>query len=162
MRNHEPQVALGPFAMRSALQSMATELLGSAVGIGIDVVEIREFECLPLTRYSRFYSRCFSEREIAYCQSQAHPAEHFAVRFAAKEAAVKALAAISRLAYWQIEVERRADGRPEIALWTLDRTARLTELPELQLRVSLSHVETWAVALVVVVAAAEGVRTYAV
>src|ERR1700730_3423654 len=95
MRNHEPQVALKRFAMESALQSMAGELLGSAVGIGIDVVEVREFERLPLARHLPFYSRCFSEREIAYCQSQARPAEHFAVRFAATDPAVCALAAIT-------------------------------------------------------------------
>jgi holo-[acyl-carrier protein] synthase len=136
-------------AMASAAQSMAAELLDSPVGVGIDVVDVREFERLSVSRYARFYGRCFSQREIVYCSSQAYPAQHFAVRFAAKEAAVKALSAITSLAYWQIEVERRADGRPELALWTLDRTAPLTELGELQLRVSLSHAETWAIALVV-------------
>lgn len=67
---------------------------------------------------------------------------------------MKALASVTSLAYWQVEVERRADGRPELALWTFDRVARLTLPGEPQLRVSLSHAETWAVALVAVVAAA--------
>jgi holo-[acyl-carrier protein] synthase len=136
-------------ALTTALQSMANDLLDAPVGVGIDVVDVRDFERLSPERFARFYSRCFSEREIAYCSSQAYPARHFAVRFAAKEAAVKALAAERSLAYWQIEVERRADGRPELALWTFDRTTRLTGLGELQLRVSLSHAETWAAALVV-------------
>jgi holo-[acyl-carrier protein] synthase len=137
-------------AVSTALRSMAVQLLDPPIGVGIDVVDVHDFERVTLERYPGFYNRCFSGREIAYCRSRARPAEHFAVRFAAKEAAVKALAVHQILGYWQIEVERRPDGRPELALWTFDRTAPLSELNGLHLRVSLSHAESWAAAFVAV------------
>ena|SRR5438132_6439979 len=136
-------------AVAAALRRMAGELLDLHSAVGIDVVDVSDFERLTIARHPAFYRRCFSDREIAYCCAQARPAQHFAVRFAAKEATVKALADRTRLGYWQIEVERHTDGRPALALWTCDRSARLAELPNLNLLVSLSHSEAWAAALVV-------------
>ncbi|MGI9146793.1 MAG: holo-ACP synthase [Chloroflexota bacterium] len=128
---------------------MAGQLIEQAVGIGVDVVDVGDFERVSLQRSPGFYKRCFSESEIAYCSAQARPAQHFAARFAAKEAAVKALATHSQLAYWQIEVERGPDGQPDLALWTYDRSAPLAEMQGLDLKVSLSHADVWAAAMVV-------------
>src|SRR5438309_10842638 len=101
----------------AALQQLAGDVLHMPVGVGIDVVDVSDFERLSGGRFAGFYQRCFTEREIAYCHAQARPAQHFAARFAAKEAAVKALAAYTQLGYWQIEVERQPDGRPTLVLW---------------------------------------------
>ncbi len=59
-------------------------------GIGIDIEDISRFRDLPYTANPRFYEKIFSEEEIKYCLSKAEPAQHFAVRFCAKEAFVKA------------------------------------------------------------------------
>jgi holo-[acyl-carrier protein] synthase len=131
------------------LSTVARELIRPPVGIGIDVVDVAEFERLLPATHAAFYQRCFTDAEIAYCSAQADPAQHFAARFAAKEAAVKAIAAQTQLAYWQIEVEKHADGRPVLTLWTFDRTSKLRDLEHVDLKVSLSHSDTWAAAMVV-------------
>jgi holo-[acyl-carrier protein] synthase len=135
--------------MATALRQLADHVFDGSVEVGIDVVDVADFERLSPARFERFYRRCFTEREIAYCRAQARPAQHFAARFAAKEAAVKAVAAYTPLAYWQIEVQHQPDGRPTLALWTFDRMAPLHDLDELELRVSLTHAEVWAAAVVV-------------
>lgn len=56
---------------------------------GIDLVNIPEIERI-MEKRPRFKTRLFSEREILYCDSRPRPGPHFAARFAAKEAFVKA------------------------------------------------------------------------
>jgi phosphopantetheine--protein transferase-like protein len=97
-----------------------------------------------------FYRRCFTDEEIAYCEAQPAPAQHFAARFAAKEAAVKALSRVTNLAYWQIEVTRDEAGAPGLRIWDEARQALLDILPDQQLLVSLTHTDTTAAAIVVV------------
>ena len=61
-----------------------------ADGVGIDLIEIRRIE-RALERYPRLAQRLFTERELAYSRRHARPGRHLAARFAAKEAAIKAL-----------------------------------------------------------------------
>lgn len=102
-----------------------------AVTIGIDVVQISRFE-QALRRRPRLAERCFSPAEHAYCSRQRRPAQHYAARFAAKEAVAKALQAPVR--WREIEVAREG-GPPRIILSgaTLERAAGRT------VSVSLSH-----------------------
>ena len=58
--------------------------------IGVDLIEIDRVE-RALARYPGFKDRCFTKAEQAYCDSRANPAQHYAARFAAKEAVGKAL-----------------------------------------------------------------------
>lgn len=61
------------------------------VGVGIDVVDVSRIEAL-LERYAeRFQHRVFTREEIRCCMARSNPSQHFAARFAAKEAAAKAL-----------------------------------------------------------------------
>ncbi len=86
------------------------------VGSGIDVVEIERIQ-LAIDRYSqRFLNRVFCPAEQAYCRRKRNAAESFAVRFAAKEAAAKALGTgISHGVSWlEIEVVREPSGRPTL------------------------------------------------
>ena len=78
--------------------------------IGIDVLEIDRLE-RALERRPRLAERVFSPAELAYAASRRRPASHLAARFAAKEAAVKALGA-GGLALREVEV---AWGRPRAA-----------------------------------------------
>jgi holo-[acyl-carrier protein] synthase len=61
------------------------------VGSGIDVIEIARIERVLARAGARFLRRVFTPQEIAACESWRRPAPHFAVRFAAKEAVMKAI-----------------------------------------------------------------------
>jgi holo-[acyl-carrier protein] synthase len=124
--------------------------LSEAVGIGVDVAEIAAFEALPFDENAAFYRRMFSPDEIAYCRSQASAARHFAARFAAKEAAVKALSGVVQLGYWQVEVVRNRVGAPALRFWNEDRTSPAAELDPYRPLVSMSLADTFATAFVVV------------
>jgi holo-[acyl-carrier protein] synthase len=61
------------------------------VGSGIDIVEVGRVEGVLRRRGARFRERVFTERERVDCDRRAHPGPHFALRFAAKEAGMKAV-----------------------------------------------------------------------
>jgi holo-[acyl-carrier protein] synthase len=61
------------------------------VGSGIDIVEVARIEALLRRRGGRFRERVFTERERADCDRRARSGPHFALRFAAKEAGMKAV-----------------------------------------------------------------------
>jgi holo-[acyl-carrier protein] synthase len=85
------------------------------LGIGLDATDIPRVE-RAITRYGdRFLHRIFTDAEIAYCASKHRPAPHYAGRFAAKEAAMKALGTgLTRGVTWRdIEVVR-GGGPPRI------------------------------------------------
>ena len=87
-------------------------------GIGIDVVQndrIRD----SLEKFGeRFINRIYTEGEIEYCRNSANPAIHYAARWAAKEAAFKALGTgwAAGVKWKDVEVERLATGKPELRL----------------------------------------------
>ncbi len=86
------------------------------VGTGIDVVEIERIQ-QAIDRYGqRFLNRVFSSAEQAYCLRKRNCTESFAARFAAKEAAAKALGTgMSHGVCWrEIEVVREPGGRPAL------------------------------------------------
>ncbi|MGH9599684.1 MAG: holo-ACP synthase [Terracidiphilus sp.] len=86
------------------------------VGTGIDLVEIGRIEH-AIARYgARFLDRVFTCGEQSYCLRKRHAAESFAGRFAAKEAAAKALGTgIGHGVIWrEIEVVREPGGRPSV------------------------------------------------
>lgn len=119
---------------------------GAVVGIGVDLVEIDVFAALPFEENQHFYTLVYTMEEIAYCRSCAAPSQHFAARFAAKEAVVKACGGFARLTPAQIEIARTANGAPMVRVCsapTLHKTYTL--------HVSLGHSATvaYAVALAV-------------
>jgi len=59
--------------------------------IGIDIEEISRFSKIKFQKRTTFYKKIFTEKEIQYCMNKKNPYQHFAVRFCAKEAAIKAL-----------------------------------------------------------------------
>ncbi len=88
------------------------------VGLGIDIAEVDRIE-RAIGRYGqRFLQRVFTPAEIDYCQSKANVFERFAGRFAAKEAAMKAIGTgWKRGVRWRdFEVVREPSGRPVIRI----------------------------------------------
>lgn len=82
-------------------------------GVGVDVMEIDRF-AEALRRRPRLAERCFTDAEAAYCAAKPFPPQHFAARFAAKEAVGKALG-IGMTRWREVEVVR-GRGAPTIAL----------------------------------------------
>lgn len=113
-----------------------------AVGIGVDIVDINRFD-LDRTRDAHFLKRIFSAPELKYCFGRPDAAPHLAVRFATKEATVKALASLGlKVDDWtKLEIERAGSGLPRL---------KLSKYPTLTTQVSLSHNRTTAIAFVVI------------
>ena len=88
------------------------------LGTGIDLCAVDRMRNRISAEADEFVSAVFLPGEIAYCQTKRHAAEHFAARFAAKEAVVKALAdAEGRGSFWlEIEIRNEEDGRPVVRL----------------------------------------------
>ena len=89
--------------------------MSNIIGLGLDATEIPRIAAL-IERYGeRFIRRLFTDGEVAYCNRRRTPAIHFAARFAAKEAGMKALGTgHSQEVLWRdIEVVRRG-GPPQL------------------------------------------------
>jgi holo-[acyl-carrier protein] synthase len=121
------------------------------VGVGVDVVEIDRVERLLQTRPS-FRDRVFTPAEAAYCEGKATPAECYAARWAAREAARKALGGVRGLRWHDISVGRARTGAPHLAL-TGAAKARADDLGVEEVLVSFSHERSVAVAFCVAVGA---------
>ena len=92
-------------------------IMPNIIGLGLDATDIGRIAG-TIERYGeRFLNRIFTENEIAYCMRRRVPAIHFAWRFAAKEAAMKALGTgFSQGVVWRdVEVVRRG-GPPQLQL----------------------------------------------
>lgn len=116
------------------------------LGIGLDLVEIERIE-ETLERWPKFAHRCFTDDEEAYCSSRAFPAQHFAARFAAKEAVGKALG-IGMTRWREVEVVR-GRGAPTIRLHGI-YAARAEALGVSSIHVTLTHSKDTAAAAAVV------------
>ena|SRR5919108_3099656 len=81
--------------------------------VGVDVIEIERVR-QALERYAGFAARCFTEAERAYCDGRGNPAQHYAARFAAKEAVGKALGCGVRFTWREIEIAGRP--KPQVQL----------------------------------------------
>ena len=107
------------------------------IGIGIDIIEIYR---IKRALSARFIERVFTPREIAYCE-QSRRVEKYAARFAAKEAARKALGAatpVTALSWHDVEVVSSAEGAPGLIFH--GRAADLIQkLKVTRAHVSLSH-----------------------
>lgn len=120
------------------------------VGTGIDIAETARIEEAMGRHGERFARRLFTPGEIAYCEQFKNKAERYAARFAAKEAAFKALGTGWRdgVRWRDVEVIHQASGKPELRL-----AGRAEELARRQgvarIAVSLSHSNRYVVAQVI-------------
>lgn len=129
----------------------AAAFVEGTVGLGVDIVEVERMARI-LERSPSFAARVFSDDERAYCEAAASPAAHFAVRFAAKEAVVKALGTgfAQGVGVRDIEVRRTANGRPYVALFG-EAKRIATERGVRELPLSLSYTHSDAVACVMAI-----------
>lgn len=119
-------------------------------GTGVDIVEIKRFQRFLDKGNDTMFQRLFTSGEIAYCSAKKFSAQHYALRFAAKESFLKALGTGLRdgLSWQDIEVVNDALGKPELKLYRraqeMFRDAGLTGC-----FLSLSHDAGCAIAMVV-------------
>lgn len=121
------------------------------IGIGIDVINLERFH-RSVARYGeRIINRLFTEVEQEYCRRFISPREHFAVRFAAKEAFFKALGTGKKQNFrWRdIEIINEPPGRPKL-LATGEAAKICAALGGKRLQVSLSHSHPIAAAVVII------------
>jgi phosphopantetheine--protein transferase-like protein len=117
-------------------------------GIGIDIVDIPRFKRSLDEWGVHFLERIFTSREIEYSSSKFYQAQHFAARFAVKEAVVKAIAsgAVKGFRWKDIEVRNDDIGKPHVALH-----GQLAEiLKKKHIHVSISHSQETVVAVAVI------------
>ncbi|MEW5975122.1 MAG: holo-ACP synthase [Acidobacteriota bacterium] len=120
------------------------------LGVGIDIVEIEKLRLAMMRRGERLRNRAFTPYEIEYCEDRANKFQHYAARFAAKEAVFKAIGSGWRdgVGWHDVEVQNALNGRPSLVLSgkTLEFADRLGAR---HCWVSLSHTDEYAVAQVV-------------
>jgi holo-[acyl-carrier protein] synthase len=119
------------------------------IGVGLDAVEIGRFRDV-LARTPALEQRLFTEGERAYGRAGNDPAPRLAARFAAKEAAMKALGVgLGAFAFHDVEVVNEESGAPGLRV-----TGRAAELAlgkgVAAWRVSLTHTDSVAMAVVIV------------
>ncbi|MBW2975228.1 holo-ACP synthase [Candidatus Woesearchaeota archaeon] len=103
-------------------------------GIGVDIESIDSFKKLSFNKSKNFYNKIFTKKEIEYCLKRANPYQHFAVRFCAKEAFIKATH--KKFNYKDIEV-------------TFNKKKPTIKFPGLKIFLSMSHEKDKAIAFVV-------------
>jgi holo-[acyl-carrier protein] synthase len=91
--------------------------MANIIGLGIDATDIHRIAGTLAQYGERFMRRIFTDGEVAYCTRRRVPAIHFAGRFAAKEAAMKALGTghTQNVLWRDVEVIRRG-GPPQLQL----------------------------------------------
>lgn len=134
-----------------AAASTSGSFLDGQVGLGLDVVQIARIAQV-LERTPSFARRVYTEGERQYCLSKANPATHFATRFAAKEAVVKALGTgfTQGIRPREIEVKRTSKGRPYVVLsGRAKEVAAAQGVRELPISLSYTHDEAVACAMAI-------------
>lgn len=120
------------------------------IGTGIDIIEVDRIG-EKVANSAGFREKIFSPEEIRYCESTAHTSQHYAARFAAKEAFLKAIGKGMTISHdlFEIEVCQDESGKPSLRLHgnfrELARQNRWNKI-----HVSISHVQTMACAVVIV------------
>lgn len=122
-----------------------------AAGIGVDMLEIARMERV-IKRRPSFLKRVFTDEERAYCDSCARPAEHYAARFAAREAVLKALGTgfSEGIGFKDVSVTNDERGKP-IAMLSGRAAEVAAERGVQEVALSLSHTRDVAVANAVLV-----------
>ncbi len=120
------------------------------VSIGIDIIEVARIREV-LLRTPRFVDRVFTQRERSYCDSRGVvSAQHYAARFAAKEAALKALQTGWRggISWQDVEISSRESGAPYL-IFTGQVLEVFNKFGATQTHLSMSHTTQHAIAQVI-------------
>lgn len=119
------------------------------VGLGIDIVEVARIGS-ALENSEPMIRRVFTEAEIQYCLDRKNKYQHFAARFAAKEAALKALGTgwQAGIRWRDVEISVGNSGKPELAFYGKAKEF-FSNCGATSVLLSLTHTQSYAVAVVI-------------
>jgi holo-[acyl-carrier protein] synthase len=118
------------------------------VRVGVDLIEIERIRRALARHGDDFKARCFTDAEREYCDSKPNPPQHYAGRFAAKEAVGKALGSGVYFTWKEIEIR----GRPKPGVFLEGRTAAWAKrIGAGRIELSMTHSRELAAAVAVVV-----------
>lgn len=118
------------------------------VGIGVDLTPVSRMAQALARHPDKLEARLFTDGERQYCRARANAAQHFAARFAAKEALLKALSVPAGLSWHELEVVSGAGGAPTLVLRGEAQRAA-DRLGVRRVHLSLTHADDQACAFVV-------------
>ena len=122
------------------------------VGIGTDIVECLRIGRMIEQHGELFLTRVYTERELRYCQARKRAVEHFAGRWAAKEAVLKCLGSGWRkgLCWTDMEIRNESGGKPVVMLCgAAKETAQQLRISDILL--TISHCRAYATAYAIAV-----------
>jgi holo-[acyl-carrier protein] synthase len=129
------------------------------VGLGTDIVECVRIRKMIEDHGELFLNRVYTDREIRYCQSRRQAAEHFAGRWAAKEAVLKALGTGWRrgISWRDIEIRNDPSGQPKVAV--RGEAKEIAKRMRLQnIHITISHCRQFATAYAIAVRQARTIK----
>jgi holo-[acyl-carrier protein] synthase len=117
------------------------------IGIGTDIIECPRIGKMIDQHGELFLRRVYTEREIRYCQARKHAIEHFAGRWAAKEAILKAIGTgwLRGICWTDLEVRNDSGGQPKVRVRGGAKDAALGR-GIANILISISHCRTYATA----------------
>ena len=117
------------------------------IGIGTDIIECPRIGMMIEQHGELFLRRVYTDREIRYCQGRKHAIEHFAGRWAAKEAILKALGTgwARGIAWTDVEVRNQPGGAPKVLVCGGAKEIAI-EKEIADILISISHCRTYATA----------------
>ncbi len=122
------------------------------IGIGSDIVECMRIGRMIEQHGELFLTRVFTEREIHYCQERRHAMQHFAGRWAAKEAVLKCLGTGWRrnISWTELEIRNDPSGQPRVHVCGAAKD-HVRELRISDILITISHCRAYATATAIAV-----------
>ncbi|HET9136479.1 MAG TPA: holo-ACP synthase [Candidatus Kapabacteria bacterium] len=122
-------------------------------GFGIDTIEVVRIKQAIEEYGLQFTDRIYAEHEMTYCSERMRKYEHFAARFAAKEAFSKALGTGARRGFrWkEVSVRNTISGKPQIELHgSMFERSKMLIGTQYQIQLSITHTDELAEAIVII------------
>jgi len=122
--------------------------------VGTDIIEVSRIEKLIKEKGDKFLNKIYTQKEIDYCESKgSNKYQHYAGRFAAKEAAFKAVSGsmwpvFSKIKFKDIEINNAHDGNIGRPYVTINKS--IIEDRELSISISISHIKEYATAIAMI------------
>lgn len=126
------------------------------IKVGVDIIEVERVKQSIEELGEDFAHRVFTDKEIKYCEGKkVNKYQHYAGRFAAKEAAFKAVSGLLSdkyaLSWKNIEITNDSKGRPKLNFISIDRKVEKELKKIIDMDISISHLKEYAIANVSII-----------